>query len=79
MIKKIEGTNQLKIDFEKDKRKLIKLANYIINNKIKSNNINKHGKDNETKIIINFEIQQEYFEIISEMKIDNKTFEISEM
>ena len=81
IVKKIEGTNQLKIDFEKDKRKLIKLANYIINNKIKSNSINliKQRKDDETKKIINFEIQQEYFEIISEMKIDNKTFEISEM
>ena len=55
--------------------------NYIINNKIKSNSINliKQRKDDETKKIINFEIQQEYFEIISEMKIDNKTFEISEM
>ena len=81
IVKKIEGTNQLKIDFEKDKRKLIKLANYIINNKIKSNSINliKQRKDDETKKIINFEIQQEYFEIISEMRIDNKTFEISEM
>ena len=83
IVKKIEGTNQMKIDFEKDKRKLIKLANYIINNKINSSenkiNLIKQRKDNDTKKILNYEIQTEYFEIIAEMRLDNKTFEISQM
>ena len=73
----------MKIDFEKDKRKLIKLANYIINNKINSSenkiNLIKQRKDNDTKKILNYEIQTEYFEIIAEMRLDNKTFEISQM
>ena len=83
IVKRIEGTNQMKIDFEKDKRKLIKLANYIINNKINSSenkiNLIKQRKDNDTKKILNYEIQTEYFEIIAEMRLDNKTFEISQM
>ena len=83
IVKRIEGTNQMKIDFEKDKRKLIKLANYIINNNNKSNdtqiNLIKQRKDNEAKKMINYEMQKEYFEIIAEMNIDNKALEISEM
>ena len=46
IVKKISGINQLKIDFEKYKKKLIKLLNNIISNK---NNINE--KDSNSRLI----------------------------
>jgi hypothetical protein len=88
IIKKLEGTNQMKIEFERYKKKLIKLVNFIINNKIKSNdvqiNLIKQRKDddfiNENNNRINFEIiQVENFKLISKIKKNDKSFEISEM
>ena len=85
IIKKLEGTNQMKIDFEKYKRKLIKLVNYILNNKSNSNQINliKLKKDdfhNENNKSFNLEIiEVENFQILGEIKFDNKMIDISEM
>ena len=47
IVKKMSGTNQLKIDFERYKKKLIRLLNNIINNK---NKINKNQKNSSTKL-----------------------------
>jgi len=56
IVKKISGINQMKIDFERYKKKLIKLLNNIIKNK--NNNINSRTKltnnnDNDTIIMNN--------------------------
>ena len=60
IVKKISGTNQMKIDFERYKKKLIKLLNNIISNKNKGNinqlNSNKkliNSNENDTLIINN--------------------------
>ena len=84
IVKKLEGTNQMKIDFEKYKRKLIKIVNYIINNKNKfsDNQIKliKEGKDNNFIKGNSLEIiQVEMFQFIKKSKINNKAFEIAEM
>ena len=86
IVKKREGTNHMKIDFEKYKKKLIKLVNYIISNKSNENQINliKQRKDDEITYeknnLTNLEIiEAENFEIIGEIKLDNKTNEFSEM
>ena len=46
IVKKVPGTNQMKLDFERYKKKLIKLLNNIINNK---NQINSIQKNSNTK------------------------------
>ena len=86
IIKKIEGTNQMKIDFEKYKRKLIKLINYILKNKLNFNQVSliKPKKDedfqNENNKSIEFEIIEiEDFQILGEINNDNKAFDFSEM
>ena len=60
IVKKISGTNQMKMDFERYKKKLIKLLNNIINNKNKisinsKNSINKINdiNDNDAMVIKN--------------------------
>ena len=60
IVKKISGINQMKIDFERYKKKLIKLLNTIISNKKKGNNINQsnsktklNSNDNDTIILNN--------------------------
>ena len=58
IVKKMSGTNQLKIDFERYKKKLIKLLNNIIKNKININQMNSNTKlsnisDNDTIIVNN--------------------------
>ena len=60
IVKKTSGTNQMKIDFERYKKKLVKLLNNIISNKNKENinqpNSNKKlikSNDNDTIIINN--------------------------
>jgi len=86
IVKKVEGTNQMKIDFERYKRKLIKLINYILKNKQNYNQISliKPKKDDdflkENNKSFAFEIIEiENFQILGEIKFDNKTFEFSEM
>ena len=59
IVKKMSGTNKMKIDFERYKKKLIKSLNNIINNKNKINDNNSSTKlstnitDNDTIIINN--------------------------
>ena len=55
IVKKISGTNQMKIDFERYKKKLIKLLNKIISNKNNVNTklINPNDDDNDTIILNN--------------------------
>ena len=48
IVKKVPGTNQMKLDFERYKKKLIKLLNNIINNK---NQINSIQNNSNTKLI----------------------------
>ena len=75
----------MKIDFEKYKRKLIKLVNYILNNKSNNNQINliKLKEDdfhNENNKSFNLEIiEVENFQVLGEIKFDNKMIDIYEM
>ena len=48
IVKKISGTNQMKIEFERYKKKLIKLLNNILSNK---NNININQNNSRSKLI----------------------------
>ena len=84
IIKKLDGTNQMKIDFEKYKRKLLKLVNYILNNKSNNNQINliklKKDFNNVANKSFNFEIiEVENFQILGEIKFDDKMIDFSEM
>ena len=83
IVKKLEGTNQMKIDFEKYKRKLIKIVHFIINNKNKlyDNQIRiiNIGKDNNFIKRDSFEIIQVEMFQLRKSKINNSSFEIAEI
>ena len=84
IIKKIEGINQMKIDFEKYKKKLIKLVNYILNdksNEIQNNLMNQNIKNINFTTVNNHQfsfeiIQIENFEITADENIENKDIDI---
>ena len=86
IVKKLEGINQMKIDFEKYKKKLIKLVIFIINNKSNDNQANliHQRKDdefsNDNNKFINLDIiEVENFRIIGEINLDNKKYDFSEI
>ena len=88
IIKKVPGTNQMKLDFERYKKKLIKSLNNIINNKSQINNIpnnsNKkliNSSDNDTIIINNKNnINANSYQNIKTMfQINNKIIKVEQI
>ena len=85
IVKKVSGTNQMKLDFERYKKKLIKLLNNIINNKNKEN-INQYNNSKLTNISDNNiitsnkknNIQINYQTFNTMLQVNNKIIQVEQ-